>query len=120
MPPVTSLPLAETDRHLPRIVRFVEDLEATTVGSRTEEEDLHLGLDAAMRMRFRHGARQAVIVIGDAAAHRRAQMQTLFRAEGFARKVEHRTISTLFVTTPNSLRHGQRGRPFFQKLADAG
>ena len=33
---------------------------------------------------------------------------------------DRRSISTLFVTTPSSLLHGNQARPFFVALANAG
>lgn len=118
--PVITFPLTATDPYLARIVAFVESLDASPVGSRTLEEDLHLGLEAATLMRLRPDARQVLVVIGDAAAHRVYQSEALARAEHFVRNHELRSISTLFVTTPSSLSAGQRARPFFQALARAG
>lgn len=118
--PVVVLPLTPTDPGLERITRFVEDLDASPVGSRTIEEDVHLGLDAAMAMRFRPDARQALVLIGDAGVHRQFVNEVLFRVRRFTQGRELRTISALHVTTPSSLSHGQRGRPFFQEVALAG
>jgi hypothetical protein len=118
--PVITFPLTPTDPFLPRIVGFVESLEASPVGSRTLEEDVHLGLEAATLMPWRPEARQVVVVIGDAAAHPEYQNETFWRARNFVRDNELRTVSTLFVTTPSSLSAGQRARPYFQALATAG
>ena len=118
--PVITLPLTPTDPHLPRIVGFVESLDASPVGSRTLEEDVHLGLEAAALMRWRPEARQVLVVIGDAAAHAEYQSETFWRAQNFVQQSELRTLSTLFVTTPSSLSAGQRARPYFQALAKAG
>ena len=120
LPPVVTLPLTPTDPHLPRIIGFVERLDASPVGSRTLEEDVHLGLEAATLMRWRPGARQVLVVIGDAAAHAEYQSETLWRARNFVQGSELRTLSTLFVTTPSSLAAGQRARPYFRALAGAG
>ncbi|HLT02312.1 MAG TPA: vWA domain-containing protein [Geminicoccaceae bacterium] len=117
--PVVTLPLTPTDPHLPRIVSFVEGLDASPVGSRTLEEDVHLGLEAATLMRWRPDARQALVVIGDAAAHAEYQSETFWRAQNFVSESELRTLSTLFVTTPSSLSAGQRARPYFEALARA-
>jgi hypothetical protein len=119
LPPVVTFPLTPTDPHLPRIIGFVESLDASPVGSRTLEEDVHLGLEAATLMHWRPDARQVLVVIGDAAAHAEYQNETFWRAQHFAEESELRTVSTLFVTTPSSLSAGQRARPYFQALAKA-
>ena len=120
LPPLTILPMTPTDRHLHRVLSFVDRMEAARVGSRTIEEDVHLGLSAAFAMPLRPNARQAIVVIGDAAAHKVFQEETYIRARNFVRTNKNRTLSTLFVTTPSSLMHGQRDRRYFQRLADAG
>jgi hypothetical protein len=118
--PVSTLPPTPTDRGLARIIGFVEGLASSPVGSRTVEEDLFLGLITATSLPLRPDAKQAIVVIGDAAAHRNEQAQALFRAQGFVRGHDNRTISTLFVTTPSSLMHGNAARAFFVALANAG
>jgi len=118
--PVTVMPLTTTDGHMRRITSFMENMSASPVGSRTLEEDLHLGMDAALMMPVRPRARQAIIVIGDAAAHREYQGEVVTRARNFVRGKKLRSVSALWITTPTSLEHGQRGRDFFQKLAKAG
>jgi hypothetical protein len=119
-PPVRALPLAATDADLARILGFVDALEASPVGSRDIEEDLHLGLEAAMGMELRPGARQALMVIGDAAAHPQVQVEILHKVRTFARGSSERTVSALFVSTPSSRSRGDRARSFFQELALAG
>jgi hypothetical protein len=119
LPPVVTFPLTATDPHLPRIIGFVESLDASPVGSRTLEEDVHLGLEAATLMRWRPDARQVLVVIGDAAAHAEYVNETFWRVQHFVEQNELRTVSTLFVTTPSSLSAGQRARPYFQALAKA-
>jgi len=118
--PVIALPLTATDPDPARIIAFVDALDASPVGSRTIEEDVHLGLEAAMGMQLRPDARQALIVIGDAAAHPELQVETLHRVRAFARESSKRTVSALFVSTPNSRSRGDHARPFFQELATAG
>jgi cell division protein FtsB len=120
LPPVIVFPLTPTDPYLARIVAFLDGLEASPIGSRTIEEDMHLGLESAMLMRLRPNARQALIVIGDAAAHRPLQAETVARVGHFVEDHEHRTVSALFVTTPSALSHGLAARPFFRELAMAG
>jgi hypothetical protein len=104
LPPVITFPLTPTDPFLARIVGFVESLEASPIGSRTLEEDVHLGLEAATLMRWRPDARQVLVVIGDAEAHPEYQNETFWRARNFVQDHELRTLSTLFVTTPSSPR----------------
>jgi hypothetical protein len=71
-------------------------------------------------MPVRPKARQAIIVIGDAAAHPEYQGEVITRARNFVRGKKLRSVSALWITTPTSLEHGQRGRDFFQQLANAG
>ena len=118
--PVVTLPPTPTDHGLPRVIAFIERLSASTVGSRTVEEDVYLGLTAATALPLRPGAKQAIVIVGDAAAHRHEQAQALFRAQGFVRGHENRTLSTLFVATPSSMLHGNDARRFFMSLAEAG
>ncbi|MEM7023572.1 MAG: vWA domain-containing protein [Pseudomonadota bacterium] len=118
--PISTLPPTPTDHRLARIIGFVEGLASSPVGSRTVEEDLYLGLTTATSLPLRADAKQTIIVVGDAAAHRHEQAQTLFRAQNFVRGHDRRTISTLFVTTPSSLMHGNVARNFFLSLARAG
>ena len=118
--PVVTLPPTPTDHGLARVVAFIEGLSASTVGSRTVDEDLYLGLTTATALPLRPEAKQALVVVGDAEAHPHEQAQALFRAESFVRGRDNRSISTLFVTTPSSLLHGNVARGFFVALANAG
>lgn len=118
--PVVTLPPTPTDHGLARIVAFIERLSASTIGSRTVDEDLYLGLGTATALPLRLEAKQAIVVIGDAEAHPYEQAQALFRAQTFVDGHANRTISTLFVTTPSSLMHGNVARNFFAALANAG
>jgi von Willebrand factor type A domain len=118
--PVVTLPPTPTDHGLARIVAFIERLSASTIGSRTVDEDLYLGLGTATALPLRLEAKQAIVVIGDAEAHPHEQAQALFRAQTFVDGHANRTISTLFVTTPSSLMHGNVARDFFAALANAG
>ena len=120
LPPVITLPLTATDPHLPRIVGFLESLEASPVGSRSIDEDVHLGLEAATLMRWRPDAKQVLVVIGDAEAHPENVNETFWRAQKFVQGNELRTFSTLFVTTPSSLSAGNIARSYFQAIAKAG
>jgi hypothetical protein len=118
--PVVTLPPTPTAHGLARIVAFIEGLSASTVGSRTVEEDVYLGINTATALPLRPDAKQALVVVGDAAAHQHEQAQTLFRAQSFVRGHANRSLSTLFVTTPSSLMHGNNARGFFVALANAG
>jgi hypothetical protein len=119
--PVTALlPLTPTDPHLARIIAFVERLERTTASSRTVEEDVQLGLEAAMALRFRPKARQTLVLIGDAEVHRAFTREVLQRTERFVAAAAGRSLSTLFVTTPSSLARGNQARAFFEQVAAAG
>jgi von Willebrand factor type A domain len=118
--PVVTLPPTPTDHGLTRVVAFIERLSASTIGSRTVDEDLYLGLSTATALPLRPDAKQAIVVIGDAEAHPHEQAQALFRAQTFVDRHANRAISTLFVTTPSSLMHGNVARGFFVALANAG
>ena len=120
VPPVITLPLTPADPHLPRIVAFLDSLEASPVGSHSIDEDVHLGLEAATLMRWRPDAKQVLVVIGDAEAHPENVNETFWRAQKFVQDNELRTFSTLFVTTPSSLAAGNIARSYFQALAKAG
>lgn len=122
LPPVTSYPLTDTDDEaaLAGVIGFLQRLSASTVGSLTIAEDVHLGLRMAFSMPLRSNAKQALVVIGDARVHDHLRAQTLDRTRQFVRAEEHRNLSALFVTTPTSLRYGNRDRGFFIQLADAG
>jgi hypothetical protein len=119
LPPVITFPLTPTDPFLPRIVGFLDSLEESPIGSRTIDEDVHLGLEAATLMQWRRDAKQVLVLIGDAEAHPENVNETFWRAQNFVQGSELRTLSTLFVTTPSSLSAGQRARPYFQALAEA-
>jgi von Willebrand factor type A domain len=119
-PPVITFPLTPTDPFLPRIVGFIDSLEASPIGSRSIDEDVHLGLEAATLMQWRPDAKQVLVVIGDAEAHPENVNETFWRAQNFVHGSELRSFSTLFVTTPSSLSAGNVARAYFQALAKAG
>ena len=54
-------------------------MEASPVGSRTLDEDVHLGLEAATLMRWRPDAKQVLVLIGDAEAHPENVNETFWR-----------------------------------------
>ena len=118
--PVIAFPLTPTNPQLSRIVDFVERLQAAVASSRTIEEDVHLGLEAAIQMPFRAKARQSLVVVGDAAVHDPLREVTIQRVANFVRGRPERTVSSLFTSTPSSKSRGERARPFFRALATAG
>lgn len=119
-PMIMTLPLTSTQDELGRILSFVQALRVSRLGSYPIQEELRLGLYTAMSLSFRPSARQAIVVIGDAAAHIPVQGETLERARRFVAQGDRRTISALFVTTPSSLSIGNADRAFFIQLAQAG
>jgi hypothetical protein len=119
-PVIMTLPLTSTHDDLQRILRFVGSLRESRLGSYPIQEELRLGLYTAMALPLRPSARQAIVVIGDAAAHIPVQAEAIERARQFAAAYDRRTISTLFATTPSSLSIGNADRAFFVKLAEAG
>jgi von Willebrand factor type A domain len=120
VPPVITFPLTPTDPFLPRIVGFLDSMEASPIGSRTLDEDVHRGLEAATRMRWRPDAKQVMVLIGDAEAHPENENETLWRIRNFVQGNELRSFSALFVTTPSSLSAGNIARFHFQGYAQAG
>jgi hypothetical protein len=119
-PVIMTLPLTSTRDELQRVLTFVGNLRESRLGSYPIQEELRLGLYTAMALPWRPSARQAIVVIGDAAAHIPVQAETLDRARAFAEVSQRRTISALFTTTPSSLSIGNADRAFFVKLAEAG
>jgi hypothetical protein len=119
-PPIRALQITETSVGLNRILAFVENLRPPPRGSRTIEEDVHLGVQRALAMNWRPLAKQVVVVIGDAQAHRRFRSRAINRVEGFVRGGENRSVSALFVSTPTSRSRGDFDRAFFVELAEAG
>jgi hypothetical protein len=119
--PVITLPMTAADAHLDRIVRFLEEMQASTVGSRTIPEDVHLGLEAAMLFELRPQARQAMILIGDATVHEPLIEETVERVRRYVAGQKRRTVSSLFTSTPSSRANGEAlPRQFFQAVARAG
>ena len=120
-PPPPSLPLTAADEAgSARIADFLEGLSAATVGSRTTDEDLHVGVETALGMVFRGGARQALVVVTDAPAHDWAMPRVLGRTRAFVLGAPGRTVSTLFVWTPGSRQNEAGARAFLRQVAVAG
>ena len=120
VPPVITFPLTPADPHLPRIVGFMDSMEASPIGSRTLDEDVHLGLEAATLMHWRADAKQVMVLIGDAEAHPENENETLWRIRNWVQGNKLRSFSALFVTTPSSLSAGNIARHHFQAYAKAG
>jgi hypothetical protein len=119
--PVVTLPPTSANQHLDRVLAFIERLSASTVGSRTIEEDVQLGLEVAMEMNLRPNVRQTFVLIGDASAHQHLVDQTLIRVRNFVSREKNRTISALYISTPSSRANGEHDpMTFFQAVAQAG
>ena len=103
LPPVITFPLTATDPYLPRIIGFLQSIDASPVGSRSLDEDVHRGLEAATLMHWRPDAKQVMVLIGDAEAHPENQDETFWRVRKFVQGNKLRSFSALFVTTPSSL-----------------
>ena len=119
--PVVVLPLTSANEHLDRVLAFLEQLSSSTVGSRTIEEDVGLGLEAAMLMNLRPDVRQTFVLIGDASVHLELVQETLYRVRNFVAGHKQRTVSALYVPTPSSIEHGEDiPITFFRAVAEAG
>jgi hypothetical protein len=114
------LPLTSAERDLPRVLAFLDALHESPIGSQTIEEDVHLGLAAAMEMPFRPNALQSIVLIGDAEAHAEYVEDTLDQTRAFVFANDRRSVSALFATTPSAMRDGLRSRPYFAAIAEAG
>ncbi len=117
---VRSLPPTPTATAMARVQDFVDWLRHATSSSRTPREAVYLGLREALSLPLRPGAKQSVIVIGDAAPHRDEERQTLDLARSYARSGSERSVSALFVDTPSYRRFGTGDRQFFATLARYG
>lgn len=117
---VNEMPLTPTSTHLAAVVNYARSLRPATVGGSSVTEALYSGLERALRMPFRAGAKHTIIVVGDAAAHPSEQGRTLSLARAFAASGARKSVSALFVTTRAYLRFGRGDREFFARLAKAG
>jgi hypothetical protein len=119
--PVILLPPTSANEHLDRVVAFLERLQASTIGSRTIEEDVHLGLEAATLMKLRPEVRQSFVLIGDASVHLPLVDETIYRIRNFVAGHKNRTVSALYVSTPTSRSHNENiPLTFFRAVAEAG
>ncbi len=90
-------PLTPTATGMGRIQNVVESLR--TRSSNTPREAVYAGLRQALSLSFRPAAKQSVIVIGDAAPHRREESQTLDLVRRYAAGGRERSVSALFIDT---------------------
>jgi hypothetical protein len=119
--PVAVLPPTSANQHLDRVVDFLGRLQASTIGSRTIEEDVHLGLEAATLMQLRPEVRQSFVLIGDASVHLPLVDETIYRVRNFAAGHKNRTVSALYISTPSSRSHNENiPMTFFRAVAEAG
>jgi von Willebrand factor type A domain len=119
--PVTILPPTSANEHLERVIEFLERLQASTIGSRTIEEDVHLGLEAATLMKLRPEVRQTLVLIGDASVHLPLVDETIYRVRNFVANHRHRTVSAMYISTPSSRSHSESiPMTFFRAVAEAG
>jgi hypothetical protein len=106
---------------LDRVIAFLAQLQASTIGSRTIEEDVHLGLEAATLMKLRPEVRQSFVLIGDASVHLPLVDETIYRVRNFVAGHKNRTVSALYVSTPSSRSHNENiPMTFFRAVAEAG
>jgi Mg-chelatase subunit ChlD len=117
---VRSLPPTPTASRAATVYDFIAGLRPPIRGGYTPREAVLAGLGEAVSMRLRRGAKQAVIVIGDAAPHRKEEAATLNLVRSFARGGPRRTVSVLFVSTPSFRHMGSGDDRFFAELARAG
>jgi von Willebrand factor type A domain len=119
--PVAILPPTSANEHLDRVIAFLDRLQASTIGSRTIEEDVHLGIEAATLMKLRPEVRQTLVLIGDASVHLPLVDETIYRVRNFVAKHKHRTVSAMYISTPSSRSHNENiPMTFFRAIAEAG
>jgi hypothetical protein len=99
---------------------FVDWLSRAIRSSRTPREAVYQGLREALSLPLRPGAKQSIIVIGDAAPHRNEESSTLDLARRYLRSGTERSVSALFVDTPAYRLYGSGDRDFFAALARSG
>jgi len=116
---VRSLPPTNTRRSAREIYDFIAALRPAR-GGPTPEEAVHSGLLEALSMPLRRKAQQSIIIIGDAATHRRYRRGMLEMARDYAGRSKRHTISTLFVPTESYRYFGGDDPKFFRAIAKAG
>ena len=104
-----------TNDNLQGMLRFVNELEASGGGDRPEPIDE--ALEEAVKMAWRDEAHGKIIVISDAAAHRRNWDRTMEMAANF-----RRTPATALPRDVSAIFTGgdQTARRFLQELSAAG
>jgi len=116
------LPLTATNgRGLRKVLSFAESLQpAVNMGGKTPTEAVYSALQDAVKFNFRPSAKQTLILIGDAAAHRTERKQLSQLLANFLRGHKNRSVSTLFVTTDSYRRFGTGDRDWYKQLAHYG
>lgn len=117
---VRSLPPTPTQSAMAEVQGFVDWLARAIRSSRTPREAVYQGLREALSLPLRSGAKQSVIVIGDAAPHRNEESATLDLARRYLRSGGERSVSALFIDTPAYRLYGSGDRDFFAALARDG
>jgi multidrug efflux pump subunit AcrA (membrane-fusion protein) len=117
---VRSLPPTPTSSSMAEVQAFVDWLKRAIRSSRTPREAVYAGLREALSLPLRPGAKQSIIVIGDAAPHRNEERRTLDLARRYVRSGSERSVSALFVDTPAYRLYGTGDRNFFAALARIG
>jgi len=117
---VRSLPPTSTESAMAEVQGFVDWLSRAIRSSRTPREAVYQGLREALSLPLRRGAKQSIIVIGDAAPHRNEESATLDLAYRYQRSGPERSVSALFVDTPAYHLYGSGDREFFAALARDG
>jgi hypothetical protein len=119
-PIIRALPPTGTREDLPQILHFVASLRASRISSGTLQEAVFLGIQTATAFPLRPGARQALVVIGDAATHYRDLPACLAHVERFVAESPKRSVSGLFTSTRSSRAFGDLDRGFFVRVAGSG
>ncbi len=117
---VRSLPPRPTSSSMAEVQAFVDWLRRAIRSSRTPREAVYSGLREALSLPLRPGAKQSIIVIGDAAPHRNEESRTLDLARRYVRSGRERSVSALFIDTPAYRLYGTGDRDFFAALARYG
>jgi hypothetical protein len=117
---VRSLPPTSTQTSMVEVQDFVDWLNLAIRSSRTPREAVYQGLREALSLPLRSGAKQSIIVIGDAAPHRNEESATLDIARRYLHSGSERSVSALFIDTPAYRLYGSGDRDFFIALARSG
>jgi Tfp pilus assembly major pilin PilA len=117
---VRALPPTSTETSMAEVQGFVDWLSRAIRSSRTPREAVYQGLREALSLPLRRGAKQSIIVIGDAAPHRNEESATLDLARRYQHSGPERNVSALFVDTPSYRLYGSGDREFFADLARDG